>query len=363
MKRKLKNIIALGIGIFISLLIVELFLNIYNPFKFYQKGDNIVLPANFKLSFENKKITGLDSIINYSRNSLGFRGPEKPIDFESQTSIIAVGGSTTECLYISDGKDWVSLLGNKLNKLIDNVWMNNAGLDGHSTFGHQILLKDHLVRLKPNYIIFLVGCNDVERDDLGKYDKLNLKSGNNWKNYIRNNSELVSLIVNLRRTMNAKNKGLKHSGLDFNNINYVDSIPYDEINKMIFHQKEVYAPDYKKRLKDLIDITKNNNIIPVFVTQPSLLGKGVDQPTSIDLERIIHCDDMGGKAYWEKLEMYNDVTRNLAKKENVLLIDLARKMPKSTSLFYDCVHYTNAGAEVVSQILYDGLKHTIKTDL
>ena len=101
MKRKLKNIIALGIGIFISLLIVELFLNIYNPFKFYQKGDNIVLPANFKLSFENKKITGLDSIINYSRNSLGFRGPEKPIDFESQTSIIAVGGSTTECLYIS----------------------------------------------------------------------------------------------------------------------------------------------------------------------------------------------------------------------------------------------------------------------
>ena len=72
---------------------------------------------------------------------------------------------------------------------------------------------------------------------------------------------------------------------------------------------------------------------------------------------------MGGKAYWEKLEIYNDVTRNLAKKENVLLIDLARKMPKSTSLFYDCVHYTNAGAEVVSQILYDGLKHTIKTDL
>jgi hypothetical protein len=31
-------------------------------------------------------------------------------------------------------------------------------------------------------------------------------------------------------------------------------------------------------------------------------------------------------------------------------------MPKSTDFYYDCVHYTNKGAEAVSQIIYHDLK-------
>ena len=40
------------------------------------------------------------------------------------------------------------------------VWLNNAGLDGHSTFGHEILLRSHIIKLKPDMIIFLTGIND-----------------------------------------------------------------------------------------------------------------------------------------------------------------------------------------------------------
>lgn len=53
-------------------------------------------------------------------------------------TIISVGGSTTECFYISDDKTWTHILGMKLKSVFTRVWINNAGLDGHSTFGHII---------------------------------------------------------------------------------------------------------------------------------------------------------------------------------------------------------------------------------
>lgn len=60
------------------------------------------------------------------------------IILKSYLTIISVGGSTTECFYISDDKTWTHILGMKLKSVFTRVWINNAGLDGHSTFGHII---------------------------------------------------------------------------------------------------------------------------------------------------------------------------------------------------------------------------------
>jgi hypothetical protein len=44
---------------------------------------------------------------SYTKNSLGFTtGLKKPENFEEVESIIAVGGSTTECYFVSDDKIW-----------------------------------------------------------------------------------------------------------------------------------------------------------------------------------------------------------------------------------------------------------------
>jgi len=99
-------------------------------------------------------------------NSLGFRGPELPADLDDRLSILTVGGSTTECFYVSEGKTWSDLLARRLEGRLDRVWLNNAGLDGHSSFGHRVLLSSEaVVRLHPKVVVFLVGCNDVARDD------------------------------------------------------------------------------------------------------------------------------------------------------------------------------------------------------
>ena len=75
-----------------------------------------------------------------------------PKTFEDYLTIIAVGGSTTECFLIADGQDWPAILGEKLKKSFNLVWINNAGLDGHSTFGHNVLMKDYIVKIKPKVV-------------------------------------------------------------------------------------------------------------------------------------------------------------------------------------------------------------------
>ena len=350
-----KNLLALILGLIVAILILELFLQFCNPLGFRQKGNKIVLPSNEVKTFENTEIKGLDSVIQHTKNSLGFRGSERPPEIDNLTSIIAVGGSTTECFFISDGKEWVALLSKKLASIHDEFWINNAGLDGHSTFGHQILLEDFLIKLKPNYLIFLVGCNDIGREDLNQYDKLKLKPDDSWEMYIRNNSGIFSLFMNIRRSLLAKKERLWHSGVDFRKLELLDSIPGKKINQML-KRHEIHATSFESRLKKLTQTCRSNNIVPILMTQPTVAGEGYDDAVNLNLERMKYCDDLGGKAYWKKLELYNDRTRKLSENENILLIDLAEKMPKSTELFYDCVHFTNEGAEAVAQIVFESLK-------
>ncbi len=354
MHNRLKNILALLIGVVFSILILEIFLHIYNPFAFRQKGDKIILPINFNRVYKNPKIQGLDSIIHHSKNSLGFRGEEAPRQMENYTTIIAVGGSTTECYYISDGKDWVTLMNDKLQNELDSVWVNNAGLDGHSTFGHQILLEDYLLKLKPNYILFLIGRNDVGRRDLTVYDKRSINNNKGFKGFVKKNSEIVSIIQNIKRNIAARNQNLSHENIVFSELSNLDSINYYKINQKIQKHKTTINA-FENRVNQLVKTCKNNGIEPVLITQPTIVGEGIDSISGIDLESVQLCDDLGGKAYFILLEKYNDITRKIAYNYNILLIDLALEMPKSTVYYYDCVHFTNKGAEKVAEIIYNNM--------
>lgn len=357
MKNKLKNIAALTMGVMISFILAEFILRIYNPFGFRQKGDQIVLQPNAKYTIHNDQFVKLDSVIVHTKNSIGFRGPEKPADWENLISIITVGGSTTECYYLSDGRDWSSLLGEKLEQYNKNVWVNNAGLDGHSTFGHSILLKDYVAAIHPDYVTFLVGCNDVGREDLNEAGgNMSDPQNTGWKSYLKNNSAVISLLLNLHRNYKAKSRSLEHSPVDISTCEILDSLDNEKIRETVDYHKRGFSKSYENRLNNLVEICRKNNIVPILITQPALVGTGKDDVTNVDLEKIKMWNRLGGKAYWLILEAYNDVTRKVARDQGILLIDLARKMPKSSRYYYDCEHFTNEGSEVVAQIICDELK-------
>jgi len=110
----LMNILLSLLGCLIALVLLEGLLRIYNPIDLRVRGDKIVLPINRNYRYKNDTIPGLDKVIVHRKNSLGFRGEEPPIDFMKYLTIITIGGSTTECSQISDGKTWPDILCNKL---------------------------------------------------------------------------------------------------------------------------------------------------------------------------------------------------------------------------------------------------------
>ncbi len=285
-----KNTILFLLGLFVALAIVEVSLRFYNPFGFTMRGNKIVLPVNRTQIIHNKKDGKLDELVVNKKNSIGFRGEEPPADFNAWLTIITVGGSTTECLALNEEKSWPHLLQQKLKNHFDKLWLNNAGLGGHSTFGHPILMEDFLIKIKPKSVLFLVGLNDVGRGGISNSDR-NLW-GFGFKKFERvlmvgaNHSEVVSSLLNLYRFyFPAYIKLSDINELDIRTLKHKE-ISVAEEEAIIENHRQNYLQDYRLRLARLINLARENQIDPVLMTQPALYGNVVDDLTGVHLDNI-----------------------------------------------------------------------------
>ena len=356
------NLAALGIGCMMALVLLEIGLHIFNPIESRIRGDEIVLPAHKKYIFESSNIKGIDRTIVHTKNSIGFRGPEFPKHgLERYLSVIAVGGSTTECTYLPDGKDWPSVLEEYLRNDFSSVWLNNAGLDGHSTFGHTILLRDIILKLKPKVAIFLVGANDRAKEEAGEHTASHIKGSlrfNSIEGFVKSASaysEVMSLVLNLYRYLRAKSSGLPHENVDIRSLPYAHNvvpIPSERLEPHI----QTFVPAFERRLQTIVRLAKTSQINAVLVTQPSLYGEGIDPSTGVDLSTLKLDSSTTSHTYWAILELYNQATKKVGKQENILTIDLAHELEKNSDLFYDGLHFTNAGATEVAKIIYNHLR-------
>jgi hypothetical protein len=353
--RRIAYIVYVFIAVF---LLLEIVLRIYNPFHLRLKGNKIVLPVSQKIIIKNRINPKLDSLIVNTRNSLGFRGPELPHDREHILTIITIGGSTTECHFLNDEKTWPFLVGKELADSFPGCWLNNAGMDGHSTYGHLVMLNDHVKQLRPSVVLFLTGINDVETSSPTFHDKLNTRGAfPDLKHYIFENSEVLNLLLNLARGWRAQKFNNTTNSLLVLDKGKKLVLPDSVMEKRLAQQKP-FLDAYRSRLLQLADTCISWHILPVFITQPNQFGIGKDSLTGTDLA-LFPADpgdgSVNGKLIWNMLEAYNAVTRSVCAQKQLPVIDLARLMPKNSLYFYDMSHFTNEGAERVATILASGL--------
>lgn len=334
-KKFSKDILALSIGLGISLIILEVFLHFYNPFPSRFRGNKIQLKTNYKRNIIiEPRIKGLDSMIQYSANKLGFRGEDQPEGFDKYYSIITIGGSTTECSLLDDSKTWTAQLGNKLRRTHSKLWINNAGLDGASTYGHAILLDDYVLKLKPNMVIFLIGINDRGKKDFSKEDGNLIDREESFFRKLIKKSEVANLINNFYLMYKTHKANIGHNlssqqvkvTSDKGKVIKLDSV---QLEKTLAPFR-ADLPAYKTRVSDLATKCLKHGIRPVFVTQPLLYGG----------------------EYWEVMQLYNKSVIEICKELNIQCIDLANELKKDQDYFYDDMHYTNIGADSVSAIIY-----------
>jgi lysophospholipase L1-like esterase len=350
------RLLVLVMGCLLALLVLEVALRVHDPFGFRVRGNRIILPRYRKYTIRNTQFPKLDPVIHHTKNSLGFRGPEPPADFTNVLTVFAVGGSTTESYELSDGDDWPNVL---------RFWMNNAGLNGHSSFGHLILLESFLLPMKPKVVLFLAGANDVGRASMRPHDEIILgrdARGSALRSAVKRaaaRSLVASAALNFIRYREAVELGVVER-------KYIDLATWSTnitvtaaLRDATLARHRQYLPGYRERILRLIALCRRNGAEPVFVTQPALYGPATDPVTGRDLGALKMRDTDGtlfdGRLAWEREELYNDIVRQAGRDEGVMVVDLARSLPKSWDYFYDWVHFTPEGSREVARLIHDGL--------
>lgn len=332
MKKLLQKIFSILIGLTVALLIGEVILRIYNPLQNRVQGNEIQLLTNYnrKVELQNlEKGIELDSIFNYSTNNIGLRGQDYTDSTNSSFKIITVGGSTTECSKLDDNKTWSSILNSSLQNKNNNIWLNNAGIDGASTVGHQMLLDEHILQLKPSMIIFLVGINDMFLTKQKSITNFHKDSRENRLKKLSNYSELISFLWNSYRNLTTKEINAFHFKPD-----NLKSLKTETYNSDLKAHKTAQV-EYEKRLIKLIQTCTLNQIEPVFITQP-YLNKTKLHPYSF-------------------VDLYNQTTINTAKTHQLQCIRLDSLLPNNSKLYYDDMHYSIPGAKKVADITFEHL--------
>ncbi|HWS48739.1 MAG TPA: SGNH/GDSL hydrolase family protein [Candidatus Methanoperedens sp.] len=374
MKKIIKKMSVLFLSIFcvfVSLLVVEVVLRIWGPPQIRLVGTKLLLKKN--ITTKNSCYFDSDKIkknIVVTKNSLGFRGPEPPENFYKHLSLVAVGGSTTECIFITEGKTWTDYLQSNLLTYFPDIWINNAGIDGHSTYGHIELMRQYVGKLRPDYVLFLVGINDMAVEGESIQDKQQISEENVIGKSIIQKIRDNSMILAFYKFQKDKKIGhdmftMKTTIKEYNSIvNYKvlgASTDYDAVTSQDLERINNNLMAYRNRLERLVLLTKSYSIHPILVTQPAVYGFGVDDVTGIDLGNIpiVEFTEPGvtrsGKDKWMILQKYNEVTREVSSEFGIPLIDLAMEMPKSTKYFYDYIHFTEEGAQKVGEIVTKNL--------
>lgn len=358
------NAVAIFFGTMMAVLLAEIALRLLPPFELRIRGSEIVLPVNKTYVWKNSRIPALDSLIVHHKNSLGFRGPEPPADLDSRLSLLTIGGSTTECTYLSEGQTWPDRLTEHLRAFFPRLWLNNAGLDGHTTFGHIRLMQQHVAGLRPKIALFLVGINDVARESLSGDERFTFQGEPGAAGrrpglrafyvWLQAHLRLVAYFENIRRHWRAGMYRIRHGQGRPETAGTLAISPARRQQRLAWHRQH-FLPAYRQRLQTLIALCRAQDIWPVFLTQPLLTGIPGETAASRRLARMRINDTLDGELYWQVLQLYNQTTRDVCAETGVRVIDLARELPKDPALFYDVCHFTPVGADSVAAIVARGL--------
>lgn len=358
--RGLRAGLALAVGGAVGAAVLEIGLRIHNPIPLRVRGKQIALPVNKRVIYRNPfPRSKIDPTVVVTRNSLGFRGSDPPRDFAAHRTFLAIGGSTTECRFLSDDRTWPARLEARLSHSFDRVWVGNAGFDGHSTFGHLVLMKQVVLGLHPDHLLLLVGANDVGRADLNEFDLSIDPAHQSLRDRWIARSELLSTIQVLYRSLRAFRLGLGHLWeLDLRTAP-TGVVSELEIERTVAFHRRSFIGAYRGRLERLVELALGAGIEPILITQPALFSDGRDPATGVAIGPVLYAGETAALR-WRVLDAYNDETRAVGAEHGLLVIDAARDLPHDSRLFYDWMHYTNAGAEALATLVGEQLVPHLK---
>ncbi len=249
----------------------------------------------------------------------GFVKPSKIYE-NADVNIFFLGGSTTECETVDELYRFPYLVGRFLEeKTHKKINSYNAGKSGNNTIHSINNLLNKIAPLTPQIVVRMDNINDLSTL---------LYEATYW-NHNKGRSNLACFSKKISELRNLRNEW--------------DESPYVAMFSDHAHQERIKAEHYKI-LKLFVAITRALGAEPVLMTQVNRIENDPNFSTGRGEAEF---NDVYRRLYKE----FHEVTRQLARDEKVMLIDLAKKVEGSEKYIYDSVHLNNEGSKLVAQII------------
>jgi hypothetical protein len=361
-----------GVSLLISLAVVEGISRLLIPNRYF------VWPPNFSTTFDARENIphGISFPSRLTINAAGMRGDLPGESHEYR--ILAVGGSTTICVYLDDARAWPFLLQEYTNERLgrDHVWVGNVGRPGHRTAQH-ILQLDRLLKQHPelDMVVLMLGINDFLVDLLFNQGPSRSASEDPRTNLLISFSifpgwdedsawyerNLIGRMRRLRswrplpgvgelRPMDEKGEFVAALRRDRQNANRIRQDLPDLTLKIA---------EYAEHVNEIIDIATQNEVRILLVTQPTLWNASLSpKERSLLWAGGPIADAESGESYYLSVEAlakgiqgYNDVLLGTCRKRDSECLDVVADRGHTPTAFYDDIPFTERGSAMLAGLI------------
>jgi hypothetical protein len=369
--RGLTNSGLICLGCALALLILELGLRWFRrpELSSWRPNLDIVFPLDPEVT------TGVAGPAHIKTNSRGLRGTEWSNDRAGEYRILAIGGSTTECLAQDQPNTWPALLQTRLPTAPDGrvVWVGNAGHGGQNSRHHVLAMRYWPELYDPDAIVILMGGNDPMRalNEAPAYDTGFIDNRGKMRGLAQDFSErpaslegpgglsyrslsLWAFIKDFRNRFSGRSPGFVQSVTQYREMQkkrrrasqFVDRMP----------DLKPGLDGYRRNIREIIRLARERNIPLVLMTQPSLLKPAMPEE---EVRRLWSgwTRDPSLNVYWstrvwaESMDAHNRALREVCRESGVDCLDLASKLPKTAAVTWDQAHFTDLGSRLVADEL------------
>jgi lysophospholipase L1-like esterase len=289
--------------------------------------------------------------------------------------VAVIGGSTVECAALEESKRWPAVLERRLADALPGrpVTVLNLGVSATDTRAHLATVAQHAVKLDLDYMVFLLGANDLSRSDSAFHPLLGDEA------LIERDFPFVrGLLLNLQLARRVRVLSLRLRGAEYfagppgpdepyftADAHYRASLPV-----LPTAGREISAEalrDYDMNIASLAGLAAIHGITPIFVTQP-MLWKPDMSPGEEAVDWLGALAVKDGRRYrvpaGEKARLMETLNRQLratCAARGLRCIDIEPRIPRTLEYFYDSVHLNESGADAVARqvaefMVQDGLR-------
>lgn len=263
-------------------------------------------------------------------------------------TLVFLGGSSTECLLMAEENRFPYLAGTILEKETGKkINAYNGGVGGNNSLHSLDILLNKVIPLKPDIIVMSHNINDLFI--ILAYDDT----------YWNNNPYRSPIIVKKEEESYLAKRLKKVFSQIFKKEPEMDEFQHIRGKKLTINHEKLTS-EFLANLQLFIDICKTKKITPVLMTQSNRFKPDPDEFTQRYMKTMETDYGIGYEEFKFSYDLVNDIIREAAKRNQILLIDLAKEVPQERTYLYDILHYNDEGSKLAAKIISEKLKTIIK---